>query len=568
MSDRKSTLGRRRTAAGKQASVIIATYNRGAGLVTLLDDLVRQTLDAALFEVVVNDDGSTTPVAAALAGYSPPYALKLLRQNNAGAASARHRAILEATGEIIVIVDDDMRVGADFLAEHLRAHAAGADVVLGQIRQPAIGDRLALFERFHTQQIEANARRFASGRAKVRGVHLCTGNLSIRRDLYLRAGGFDTTLPRSEDRELGIRLEKLGARLAFSETAATDHHSDHASRDSWLERAHRYGIWDARIGEKHPEVENADPWRFLFLVSPLSRPILSMVVAAPAIGKPVARGIMSVAEQVDDAGFERPAIVLATLAYGVEYFRGVRENAGSLSGALQGLRLYRHKRARETTMKKDPVSALARFARAVQADYGSVQRNRAKYHKQVVKPWQLPMHLVQKIGLQMSFSVRLMQLFRDAGIPLLPQVASRMIRHLYGAEIHWDAQIAPGISIVHGNGLVIGHGGRIDENCILFHNVTLGEGIDPNTRAIGTPILEHDVHVGPGATIVGPITVGHGSKVMAGAVLAESVPPNSLVMAGQARIEARARAKNLTEPQPGSTPRRRGRRRTVKAPSP
>jgi len=164
----------------------------------------------------------------------------------------RHRAILAATGEILVIIDDDMRVGPDFLSEHLQAHKAGADVVLGYIRQPATTTPLALSERFHLQQLEAMVRGFTSGRVQVRGVHLCTGNVSIRRDLYLESGGFDTTLARSEDRELGIRLEKLGARLAFAKTAVTDHHSDHTSKDRWLERAHLYGIWDARIGREAP----------------------------------------------------------------------------------------------------------------------------------------------------------------------------------------------------------------------------------------------------------------------------------------------------------------------------
>ncbi len=531
--------------------MIIATYNRGPGLLALLDDLAHQTVTAATYEVVVNDDGSAPPAAAHLNGYRPPYALVLLQQENAGAAAARHRAILAARGKIIVILDDDMRLGPEFLAEHLRAHAAGADVVLGFIRQPPSGDRLALFERFHTRQLEATARAFTSGRQKVRGVHLCTGNVSLRRNFYLRAGGFDLTLPRSEDRELGIRLEKLGARLVFSATASTEHHSSHTSSADWLERARRYGIWDARIGAKHPEVENADPWRFLFLVSPLSWPIMLGVVAAPVVGPTAARSIMKAAEGLDDAGFERPAVIAATLAYGIRYFGGVRENAGGLGAALRGLRSYRRKRAQELPPGRSPVAALGRFGRAVRADYGSVQRNRAKYHHHFVPAWQLPLHLVKKVGLQMSVWIRVMQLFRDAGVPLLPQATSRLIRHLYAAEIHWDAQIAAGISIVHGNGLVIGHGGRIAENCILFHNVTLGEGIDPQTREVGTPTLEHDVHVGPGAVLIGPITVGHGSKIMAGVVLAESVPPDSLVSSSQVRVEARSRVKQANQGQPG-----------------
>jgi len=213
---------------------------------------------------------------------------------------------------------------------------------------------------------------------------------------------------------------------------------------------------------------------------------------------------MAVAQRLDDAGREPAGDRRGDFGLRGRIFQGRARECREPGGGGPRLLSYRGKRAREMTMTKNPLASLQKFVGAVRADYGSVQRNRAKYHKDELHPWQLPVHLVQKIGLQMSVSIRLMQLFRDAGIPLLPQVTSRLIRHLYGAEIHWDAQIAPGISIVHGNGLVIGHGGRIAENCILFHNVTLGEGIDPKTREIGTPTLEHDVHVGPGATILGP----------------------------------------------------------------
>jgi serine O-acetyltransferase len=137
--------------------------------------------------------------------------------------------------------------------------------------------------------------------------------------------------------------------------------------------------------------------------------------------------------------------------------------------------------------------------------------------------------LVSKIGLQMLANVRVMQALDSAHVPLLPQVVSRMIRHLYGAEIHWKAKIAPGVSIVHGNGLVISKQATVGPGCILFQNVTLGEGIDPLTREVGGPTLGADVHVGPGAVIIGPIVIGAGSKIMAGAVVTQSVPPRCVV---------------------------------------
>jgi serine acetyltransferase len=183
------------------------------------------------------------------------------------------------------------------------------------------------------------------------------------------------------------------------------------------------------------------------------------------------------------------------------------------------------------------------FIQAVRSDYGSVQRYRAKYHGQALPMTRMPLDLVRKVGFQTLTVVRLMTLLRDLGIPVAPMVLSRAIRHLYGSEIHWDAQIAPGISIVHGVGLVISHAATVGEGCILFHNVTLGEGIDPETRAVGAPTLEKDVHIGPGATLLGPITVGEGTKIMAGAVLTRSVPPGSIVKPAEAVVSARSKNK-------------------------
>src|SRR4051794_19503775 len=114
-------------------SVVIATHNRHSLLVRLLRQLAEQTLAVADFEVCVVDDGSTEPVENALRGIGLPYALRIARQPNAGAAAARHTGVLMAAGEVLVIVDDDMQVGPHFLARHLNAHAAGRRVALGRI---------------------------------------------------------------------------------------------------------------------------------------------------------------------------------------------------------------------------------------------------------------------------------------------------------------------------------------------------------------------------------------------------------------------------------------------------
>jgi hypothetical protein len=159
--------------------------------------------------------------------------------------------------------------------------------------------------------------------------------VSFRREDYLQAGGFDRSLPRSEDRELGVRLQKAGAKLFFAADARTINRSDHVDFNVWMTRNFRYGIADSQISEKHPDVYDASPWRFLFLVNPVSRVLLMLSASAPTIGHALSRSAYAVAEKLDAQRDKHPAlgrlaIAGATLSYGLEYFRGVREAAGSL----------------------------------------------------------------------------------------------------------------------------------------------------------------------------------------------------------------------------------------------
>jgi serine O-acetyltransferase len=139
--------------------------------------------------------------------------------------------------------------------------------------------------------------------------------------------------------------------------------------------------------------------------------------------------------------------------------------------------------------------------------------------------------LVTRIGFQILVAYRAMRFFVDARVPLAPQIASRSIRHVYGSDIHWDAQIEPGVVIVHGMGLAVSSAARVERGAILFQNVTLGMSVDPVTRVAGAPVVERDVHVGAGSTLIGPITIGARSKVTANCFVRTSIPADSLVEA-------------------------------------
>lgn len=183
--------------------------------------------------------------------------------------------------------------------------------------------------------------------------------------------------------------------------------------------------------------------------------------------------------------------------------------------------------------------AVETFATGIRGDFEFMRAARAKYLKDSIAPDRLGQELVKRIGLQMMVAIRGMHLLRDAGCLPAAQVASRMIRHVYGAEIHWQSQWDPGINIVHGNGLVVGSGAHIRKGCLLLHNVTLGDAYDHKTGRIGGPSLGENVHVGPNTALLGPIEVGTGSKIMAGSTLERSVPPGSLVRPAPAVVSTR-----------------------------
>jgi serine O-acetyltransferase len=114
------------------------------------------------------------------------------------------------------------------------------------------------------------------------------------------------------------------------------------------------------------------------------------------------------------------------------------------------------------------------------------------------------------------------------GYRLLARWLSHLMRGLTGIEIHPGATIGPGFFIDHGMGVVIGETAEVGPYVTLYHGVTLGgTSLQKGKRH---PTLEEGVVVGAGAKILGPITVGQGSRIGANAVVVKSVQPHSVVV--------------------------------------
>ena len=114
---------------------------------------------------------------------------------------------------------------------------------------------------------------------------------------------------------------------------------------------------------------------------------------------------------------------------------------------------------------------------------------------------------------------------------------SQRAAHKTGIEIHPGAKIGKGLFIDHGTGVIIGETTVIGDNCTLYQGVTLGgNGKETGKRH---PTLGNNVMVSAGAKILGSFTVGDNSKVGAGSVVLEEVPPNSTVVGVPGRIVKR-----------------------------
>src|SRR5207253_644555 len=135
---------------------------------------------------------------------------------------------------------------------------------------------------------------------------------------------------------------------------------------------------------------------------------------------------------------------------------------------------------------------------------------------------------------------RVAHALNSAGVPLLPRSLSMLARAITGIEIHPAAEIGEGLFIDHGAGVVIGETAYIGDNVTLYQGVTLGgTGFATGKRH---PTVQDNVTIGSGAKLLGPIVVGHGSKIGAGSVVIHDVPPNSTVVGNPGhpvRVEGR-----------------------------
>ncbi len=126
----------------------------------------------------------------------------------------------------------------------------------------------------------------------------------------------------------------------------------------------------------------------------------------------------------------------------------------------------------------------------------------------------------------------------NRGRELLAVQLQNRVSEVFGVDIHPAARIGCGVMMDHATGIIIGETSVVEDNVSLLHEVTLGgTGKQTGDRH---PKVRHGVLIGAGAKLLGNIEIGADSKVGAGSVVLDSVPPRCTVAGVPARIVGRA----------------------------
>lgn len=125
------------------------------------------------------------------------------------------------------------------------------------------------------------------------------------------------------------------------------------------------------------------------------------------------------------------------------------------------------------------------------------------------------------------------------GHRLPARILSSTARVMTGVDIHPGAELGRRLFIDHAIGVVIGQTAEVGEDVVLFHGVTLGGvSMTPGKRH---PTVGSHVMIGAGAKVLGPISVGDGSKIGANSVVTHDVPEGAVAIGVPARTRPNPR---------------------------
>lgn len=231
-------------------SVVIPSVGRSAVLERCLQALPAPS---EKLEIILVDDRSTCKDSWPEA---TPDGVRVLRSGGAGAAAARNLGARAAHGDVLVFLDDDLVAAPGLVGRHLAAHAGRARAfVVGLSLPRPLPDRwaaraAALWWHDHFRSI--------ASRSRLSPTDLLSGNVSIRRDLFVELGGFSQRFGRErrEDWLFGAAVLRAGLEVHFDQEAVA-YHEYTLTTAGRLDAAAHEGRGDALLVQEDGDFQEA-----------------------------------------------------------------------------------------------------------------------------------------------------------------------------------------------------------------------------------------------------------------------------------------------------------------------
>ncbi|HTU38397.1 MAG TPA: glycosyltransferase [Acidimicrobiales bacterium] len=306
-------------------SVVLASRNRRH----LLRRFVRAVAaDPATAEVVVVLDGDVDGSAGELETLRRDFpTVRHLSADSVGQMAALDVGVQASTGDVVLLMDDDVIAGPGLVSAHALRHAGTHGLVVLGYMPVRLDEGSASPTRLYASEYEEHCRRLESGQlAVLEGLWL--GNVSVRRDELLRVGVASTHfgVRWHADTDFGLRLGAAGLRGVFDrELAATHLHAQSAAQFLASARERGEGTW--LLAHEHPDApESVRPAPVLDGLSGPARAAVWLLGRDGMAGW-TSRALMGVAAMADRRQRDGSAVRIAQMARRIQVAAGFRGEA-------------------------------------------------------------------------------------------------------------------------------------------------------------------------------------------------------------------------------------------------
>ena len=230
-------------------SIIVPVFNRPDEVDELLQSLVGQTLKD--FEVVIVEDGSEKPCKDVCDKYAGKIDLKYFMKKNSGPGQSRNYGAERANGEYLIVLDSDVVLPEGYLKavdDELRREPAdafgGPDCAHDSFTETQKAISYSMTSFFTTGGIRG-------GKKKLDKFYPRSFNMGIRRDVYMRLGGF-SKMRFGEDIDFSIRIFKAGCKCRLFPEAWV-WHKRRTDMRKFFRQVYNSGIARVNLYKKYPE---------------------------------------------------------------------------------------------------------------------------------------------------------------------------------------------------------------------------------------------------------------------------------------------------------------------------